>query len=114
MRGRRRYPPSDPRSSRRVLEHRVSQRSTILQTVGRRLSIEFHMLADRRSTRNARVAVVALFAVGVALNVLIGQLVRNVLGLPIFLDSVGTILAGALAGPLAGAAVGVASNLLWG
>ena len=72
------------------------------------------MHADRRSTRNARVAVVALFAAGVALNVLLGQLVRNVLGLPIFLDSVGTILAGALAGPLAGVAVGVASNLLWG
>src|SRR5215510_14947139 len=72
------------------------------------------MIADRRSTRNARLAVAALFASGVALNVLIGQLVRNVLGLPIFLDSVGTILAGALAGPLAGAAVGVTSNLLRG
>jgi PAS domain S-box-containing protein len=65
-------------------------------------------------TARARAAVAALLAISVALNVVIGQLVRNVLGLPIFLDSIGTILAGALAGPLAGAAVGAASNLLWG
>jgi PAS domain S-box-containing protein len=62
----------------------------------------------------ARVAVAVLLASGVLLNVVLGQLVRNVFQLPIFLDSIGTILAGALAGPLAGAAVGAASNLLSG
>jgi PAS domain S-box-containing protein len=62
----------------------------------------------------ARVAVAVLLASGIVLNVVLGQLVRNVLKLPIFLDSIGTILAGALAGPLAGAAVGAASNLISG
>ncbi|HEY1293716.1 MAG TPA: response regulator [Chloroflexota bacterium] len=56
----------------------------------------------------------ALLASCVVLNVVVGQLVRNVFKLPIFLDSIGTILSGALVGPLAGAAVGAASNLLLG
>jgi PAS domain S-box-containing protein len=55
-----------------------------------------------------------LLVSGIVLNVVLGQLVRNVLKLPIFLDSIGTILAGALAGPLAGAAVGAGSNLVSG
>jgi PAS domain S-box-containing protein len=50
----------------------------------------------------------------IALNIVVGQLVRNVFKLPIFLDSIGTILSGALMGPLAGAAVGAASNVLAG
>jgi PAS domain S-box-containing protein len=62
----------------------------------------------------ARVAVAVLLASSVLLNVVLGQLVRNVLKLPIFLDSIGTILSGALAGPLAGAGVGAASNLISG
>src|SRR5262249_18741316 len=33
---------------------------------------------------------------------------------PIYLDSIGTILAGALGGPIIGAATGAISNLLWG
>ena len=40
-----------------------------------------------------------LIGVGVGLNVVVGQIVRNVLRLPIYLDSIGTILAGAWAGP---------------
>src|SRR5262245_56706064 len=62
----------------------------------------------------ARLYVVALIGVGIVLNVVVGQLVRNVLGWPIYLDSIGTILAGALAGPLAGAATGALSNIVWG
>jgi signal transduction histidine kinase/DNA-binding response OmpR family regulator len=64
--------------------------------------------------RSRGLAVAALLVSCVALNVVVGQLVRNVLELPIFLDSVGTILAGALAGPLAGAAVGALSNIVAG
>jgi PAS domain S-box-containing protein len=64
--------------------------------------------------RQTRVALIGVLVCGVALNVVVGQLVRNVFQLPVFLDSIGTILAGALAGPLAGAAVGAASNLIWG
>jgi len=64
--------------------------------------------------RSHALAVAALLVSCVVLNVVVGQLVRNVFKLPIFLDSIGTILSGALVGPLAGAAVGAASNLLAG
>jgi PAS domain S-box-containing protein len=56
----------------------------------------------------------ALVATGIVVNIAIGQVVRNVLELPIYLDSIGTILAGALGGPLVGAATGGLSNVIWG
>ncbi len=62
----------------------------------------------------ARLFVLALIGVGIVLNVVIGQIVRNVLQLPLYLDSIGTVLAGALGGPLVGAATGALSNILWG
>ncbi|HEY0444393.1 MAG TPA: hypothetical protein VGC90_09235, partial [Candidatus Limnocylindrales bacterium] len=39
--------------------------------------------------------------------------VQKVLNLPIYLDSIGTILVGVLAGPIAGAATGILTNLIW-
>jgi hypothetical protein len=39
--------------------------------------------------------------------------VQQVLKLPIYLDSIGTILVGVLAGPIAGALTGILSNLIW-
>ncbi|MCB0088647.1 MAG: response regulator [Caldilineaceae bacterium] len=56
----------------------------------------------------------ALMVGAVALNIALGYLVRNVLYWPLFLDAVGTVLAGALLGPLAGAATGALTNLIWG
>ena len=50
----------------------------------------------------------------IALNVVLGQLVGNVLKLPLYADSIGTVLVGALAGPLAGVATGVLTNVVWG
>jgi energy-coupling factor transport system substrate-specific component len=47
---------------------------------------------------------------GIIVNIGIVELVRNVLQLPIFLVSIGTILVGALLGSLAGAATG--ANIL--
>ena len=55
----------------------------------------------------------ALIAFAIVLNMAIGQLV-SLLKLPIFLDSIGTILVGILAGPLAGGLTGLLTNLLWG
>jgi PAS domain S-box-containing protein len=55
-----------------------------------------------------------LILLGLVLNVTIGQVVRNGLELPIYLDSIGTILAGALGGPLVGALTGALSNVTWG
>ena len=54
-----------------------------------------------------------LIAVAIVLNIVIGQLVA-LLKLPIFLDSIGTILVGILAGPWAGGVTGLVTNLLWG
>lgn len=52
--------------------------------------------------------------VAIALNAVLGQIVGNVLKLPLYVDSIGTVLVGVLAGPLAGVATGVLSNIVWG
>jgi len=54
-----------------------------------------------------------LMPIAIAINIAIGQLVY-LLKLPIYLDSIGTVLVGAIAGPWAGALTGALSNLLWG
>src|SRR5262249_16002946 len=54
-----------------------------------------------------------LMPVAIALNIALGSTVQQALKLPIYLDSVGTVLTGVLAGPLAGAATGVLTNLIW-
>lgn len=54
----------------------------------------------------------ALIPVAIVINLVGGQLVA-VLKLPIYVDSIGTILVGALCGPLAGALTGFVSNILW-
>jgi energy-coupling factor transport system substrate-specific component len=55
----------------------------------------------------------ALIPRAVALNLALGAIV-SALKLPVYLDSVGTILAAALAGPIAGAVTGVLSNAVLG
>ena len=55
----------------------------------------------------------ALMAVGIVLNIALGQVV-SLLKLPIFLDSIGTVLVGLLAGPWAGGLTGLLTNLIWG
>jgi energy-coupling factor transport system substrate-specific component len=55
---------------------------------------------------------ITLMAVGIALNLAIGTLALT-LKLPLYLDSIGTVLVGALVGPWAGAATGFLSNLVW-
>lgn len=56
---------------------------------------------------------VVLMPLGIALNISFGQLAGS-LGLPIYLDALGTVLVAVLAGPAAGAATGVLSNAIWG
>ena len=51
-------------------------------------------------------------AVAIAINIAVGSIVYA-LRLPIYLDSIGTVLVGALAGPWAGALTGILSNLIW-
>jgi energy-coupling factor transport system substrate-specific component len=54
-----------------------------------------------------------LIPVAIAINVVIGQIVV-ILRLPVYLDSIGTVLVAAVAGPWAGALTGTLSNIIWG
>lgn len=54
-----------------------------------------------------------LIPIAIAINVAIGELVVR-LKLPVYLDSIGTVLVGAIAGPWAGALTGGLANLIWG
>ena len=54
-----------------------------------------------------------LIPVAIVLNIVVGQ-IASALSLPIFLDSIGTMLAALLAGPWVGGLVGLLTNLVWG
>jgi energy-coupling factor transport system substrate-specific component len=54
-----------------------------------------------------------LIPVAIAINIAIGQIVA-LLKLPVFLDSIGTVLVGIICGPWAGALTGALSNTIWG
>lgn len=65
-------------------------------------------IARQLSTRT-----IVLMAVAIPINIVLGQVVASALKIPVYLDSIGTILVGVLAGPIAGAATGLLSNLAW-
>lgn len=54
-----------------------------------------------------------LIPIAIAINIAIGELVTR-LKLPVYLDSIGTVLVGALAGPWAGLVTGALANIIWG
>jgi energy-coupling factor transport system substrate-specific component len=56
---------------------------------------------------------IVLIPFAIAINVVLGQTVAVALKVPVYLDSIGTIVVGVLAGPFAGAATGLLSNLAW-
>ncbi|MDQ3881098.1 MAG: hypothetical protein M3295_08505 [Chloroflexota bacterium] len=56
---------------------------------------------------------IVLMPLAIALNIVLGAAVGNALKVPVYLDSIGTILVGVLAGPIPGALTGLLSNLLW-
>jgi energy-coupling factor transport system substrate-specific component len=56
---------------------------------------------------------IVLMPLAIALNIILGQAVAAALKVPIYLDSIGTILVGALAGPIPGALTGFLANVLW-
>lgn len=68
----------------------------------------FDSIAAQFDTRT-----IVLMPIAIAINIILGATVANALKLPIYLDSIGTILVGALAGPIPGALTGLLSNLLW-
>ena len=57
--------------------------------------------------------ILVLMAIGIALNMALGQLVA-MLKLPVFLDSLGTMLVAVLCGPWIGGLTGLVTNLIWG
>jgi large-conductance mechanosensitive channel len=65
-------------------------------------------IASQFSTRT-----IVLMPIAIAINIVLGQTVASALKVPIYLDSIGTILVGVLAGPIAGAATGLLSNVAW-
>ena len=65
-----------------------------------------------RRSRDFTTSVLSLMAVAIAINIAVGSIIFA-LRLPIYLDSIGTVLVGALAGPWAGALTGILSNLIW-
>lgn len=54
-----------------------------------------------------------LIAIGIAVNMALGQIAQTI-KLPIFLDSLGTMVVAVMAGPWAGLLTGIVTNLLWG
>ena len=64
-------------------------------------------------SRQFTLRVVALMPIAIAINIVLGQTVAAALKIPIYLDSIGTILVGVLAGPIAGAVTGALGNILW-
>ncbi|HEY6013271.1 MAG TPA: hypothetical protein VIU37_04670, partial [Candidatus Limnocylindrales bacterium] len=56
---------------------------------------------------------IVLIPIAIAINIILGQTVAAVLKVPIYLDSIGTILVVVLAGPIAGALTGALANLIW-
>jgi energy-coupling factor transport system substrate-specific component len=56
---------------------------------------------------------IVLIPIAIAINIVLGQTVGNALHIPIYLDSIGTILVGVLAGPLPGLVTGLLANLIW-
>ena len=63
-------------------------------------------------SRDLSTGTLVLITVAIAINIAVGSL-TYALRLPVYLDSVGTVLVGALAGPWAGALTGLLANLIW-
>ena len=63
--------------------------------------------------RDFNTMTLVMIPVAIAINVVIGQIV-SLLKLPVYLDSIGTVLVAAICGPWAGALTGTLSNIIWG
>lgn len=71
------------------------------------------MTFTERVQKDFTTITLALIPVAIVINIVVGQIVQTYLKLPIYLDSIGTVMVGALAGPLAGAITGALSNIIW-
>jgi energy-coupling factor transport system substrate-specific component len=69
--------------------------------------------ATKRVQQDFNTITWVLIPVAIAINIAVGQIVL-VLKLPVYLDSIGTVLVAVVCGPWAGALTGMLSNIIWG
>ena len=63
--------------------------------------------------KNRKVYVTTFCGVAVAMNIVLG-IITSALGIPLYLDTLGTVLSAAILGPLPGIIVGALSNIITG
>lgn len=63
--------------------------------------------------RNKKVYVVAFCGICVAMNIVLG-IITSAMGIPLYLDTLGTVLSAAIIGPVPGVIVGALSNIITG
>lgn len=63
--------------------------------------------------RNKKVSIMAFCGIAIAVNIVLG-IVTSMLKLPIYLDTLGTVVTAVLFGPLPGAIVGALTNIITG
>lgn len=70
---------------------------------------------NKKSMWSLKLSTAAIVLIPAAIGInYIGKLFASLLRLPLWLDSIGTVLAAMLAGPVIGAAAGVINNLIYG
>ncbi len=100
----------------------IASRNTIIVLLGLALLVGFLAYAATEYGQTNRLdsitsqfdtRTIVLIPIAIAINIILGQTVAAALKVPIYLDSIGTILVGVLAGPIAGALTGGLANLIW-
>jgi hypothetical protein len=100
----------------------IAARNTIIVLFGIALLVGFVAYAATEYAQTRRLdsitsqfdtRTIVLIPIAIAINIILGQTVSAALKVPIYLDSIGTILVGVLAGPIAGALTGGLANLIW-
>lgn len=100
----------------------IAARNTIIVLFGVALVLGFVAYAATEYAQTKRLdsitsqfdtRTIVLIPIAIAINIILGQTVSAALKVPIYLDSIGTILVGVLAGPIAGALTGGLANLIW-
>src|SRR3954451_19010981 len=100
----------------------IASRNTIIVILGIALLVGFiaYALIEYLQTKRLEsitsqfdTRTIVLIPIAIAINIILGQTVAAALKLPVYLDSIGTILVGVIAGPIAGALTGGLANLIW-
>ncbi|SFB12681.1 energy-coupling factor transport system substrate-specific component [Lentibacillus halodurans] len=69
----------------------------------------------KRSVWSLKISTAAIVLIPAAIGInYLGKLIAGLLKLPLWLDSIGTVLAGMLAGPIIGALSGIMNNIIYG